>query len=205
MRTRFTTILLLSGGLLAIGTRSARGQVVDQKNLVNEDVLGTGWQGETFVPQATTAVGASFNLAARSLAVSGTLTVQLWSDVPSAAGASLLGSGITVYSLAASQQSYFDVFWSAVSVTPGTPYFLAMFADDPNTWATTSYNDAYSNGSPYLGIPWREHPCGGCDLNFKEYSASAVVSTPEPASLVLTSTGMLALLGIAIRRRKQNA
>ena len=143
---RSSSILLgLSGALLVAPVGSvASAQVIDQSNSGPWVTYGccaltlyaNSWLGQTFRPTANTVSGAGFEVweaFTGGSGVSGTFTVQLWDNTPSVSGATMLASGTTPYYI--NGRSYLDVFWSAVSVTPGAQYFLAMQA----RWSRTRW------------------------------------------------------------------
>ena len=78
--------LATAGLLLASVAPEARAQVVDQSNYQVDGPFDRSdrWNGQTFRPSANTSAGAGFNL--RYGAGSGTLTVELWSDIASNSG-----------------------------------------------------------------------------------------------------------------------
>ena len=210
---RFKTFTLV-GALLAATQATANAQlVVDQSQLYpqNPTVSANGWVGQQFIPSLTNSAGAGFYLLAGPPST-GIFTVELWTDIASNAGASMLASGTTPYSFTQYQQGWLDVFWNAVVVTPGTQYFLAFTAGGrpgtvdvygaaPNPYPGGFFLYQNYNGgidtSPYVnGYP-------NDDLAFREYASTAppVVSTPEPASMMLMATGLAGVIGVARRRR----
>lgn len=196
------------GVLVLTHAIAAHAQVVDQSNYGAYGPFGSAysWQGQTFKPTATTSAGAGF-LFNTSGTESGTVTIQLWSALASTPGATMLASGSTAYSITGT--SMLDVFWSAVGVTPGTEYFLAVNAGNSQLISLYSAN-TYADGQAHYNYdsvdPTSPYTCcgGSYDLGFEEFATSAVVATPEPASTALIATGLIGVFG-AVRRRRKNA
>ena len=217
---RFPAKMFAFGALLLAPIVSvASAQTIDQSN------TGPGccptalygnvyWKGQTFRPTATTVTGAGLELWDFHIGiVTGTLSVQLWDNVPSTVGAAMLASGTSPYNLVAN--SWTDVFWSPVSVTPGAQYFLAMMASDWSN-APVSGGDMYTGGSVWIGGSNVTDPYGnwgdygglgpGWDLRFREYSVTPSESpdptvTPEPGTTILLGSGLVIVVGITRRRR----
>ena len=205
MRNHFAVIAAATI-LLGPAAASADAQTVDQSNYVfgNPYSQTSIWVAQSFRPTANNSVGAGFVLDAwQGSPVSGTMTVELWTDIPSNGGASEVASGSTLFSLAAGQRTMVDVFWSAVAVNPGTQYFLAMNAPGQGnnlvTWASTG--NQYANGGGWANSSandrgtYSDFGGFGYDVTFEEFSTTA----PEPTSLVLVATGVVL---VASRRRR---
>jgi hypothetical protein len=212
MRGRFYSIAI-AGLLLAPVFSTMQAQIVDQSNYVNLGVNAQSlfWNGQTFTPSASTSAGAGFNLYAQDgISGSGILTVELWSDVPSNSGATLLASGSSAFSMLAYQQSMIDVFWPAITVTPGTQYFLTMNVPVYGNYLLTTFSfNTYAGGEFWFNsstndtAPYTGYPC--CDMTFEEFATSQVTSAPEPASMALLGTGLFGVFGAVRWRRKQSA
>ena len=198
-----TMVLLLSPLHAAVSA-----QIVDQSQLVNSGLAAyavSGWNGQTFKPTANTSVGAGFGIKNLGAAYSGTMTIQLWTGVP--ATSTLLATGSTAFTIASGATSMVDVFWTAVSVTPGTQYFLAESGAPFGNVFSTQAGDLYAGGTGYYNpsasVTGSYSAVAG-DRTFEEYSATpSAVTTPEPASATLIASGLV-LVAARTRRRKKS-
>ena len=186
-----------------------QGQVVDQSNYVSQCCFAptSGFAGQTFRPSQGTSAGAGFLIDAH-VPASGTLMVELWSDVASNVGAVLLASASSPFTIGQGF-TMIDVFWPSVQVTPGAQYFLAVIAPGPQslfTFTTISANNAYAGGGAWYSgdvaatTSYGDYTSGGFDLPFEEFSEGPIVTTPEPATLFLVASGLAGVFGIARRR-----
>ena len=217
MQTRQPMARTIASGLLTFVSLMAlcgavEASTIDQSNYVVDSIFGElqNWNGQTFRPSQDTSAGAGFNLWALGGADSNILTVELWSDVPSNSGATMLAFGNTAFSLTAGQQSMIDVFWPSVSVTPGAQYFIAAYAPltgQPTIYTTYSGGNLYPSGQALYNYStidtatWNQDGWPTLDFTFEEFSSSDssdAPTVPEPASLLLLGSGPWAVVA---RRR----
>ena len=217
MRTHLSfRATLAAAAMLATAAVAAQAQTIDQGTSASFSAFSNSrnWTGQTFRPSAATVAGAGVNLFSyypNAPVETGTVAVQLWTDAPSTAGATMLAGGTATFSLAGREATFTDVFWTAVAVTPGDQYFLAFkstylggyelefsYTGDSYTAGNAFYNNSNVQSDPWYGY--------GYELSFREYSSAAAVVTPEPTSLTLFVIGLVGV-GAAgrVRTRRRAA
>ncbi|MEP6833263.1 MAG: PEP-CTERM sorting domain-containing protein [Gemmatimonas sp.] len=208
--------LLLLAAAAALSAGPALAQTIDQSQQTEAALYvgrtgsdacaqgcgSNGWMTQSFRPAATTSAGAAFYLSPFA-STSGTLLIDLWDRLPSAAGAVKLAGGTTALGTVT---GYYTVWFSTLAtVTAGSQYFLNFYSDaqynvhanyDVYAGGTFNYNKSTTATTAYVG-----NQC--CDSRFIEYSAGPTatpVVTPEPSSIALVAAG-LGVLAAAVRRR----
>src|SRR5688572_16601578 len=117
-------------------------QVVLDQNQPNGPMLWGGmasWSSQTFQTSAGNVTGAGFLIQSYTSGPQA-VTIQLWDQVSSNAGANMLASGTTLANFSYGERSWVDIFWSAVAVTPGSTAYVNVLANG-NLITTHAFND----------------------------------------------------------------
>ncbi|MHC4823829.1 MAG: hypothetical protein ACYTEP_07410, partial [Planctomycetota bacterium] len=128
----------------------------------------------------------------------GTFTVELWDALPNVAGANMLATG----SAPASPGTWVDVFWPAVTVTPGTTYYMVYFCTDGSMAIDGDVNNPYSGGQVYANPPFGSWPT--FDYTFNTWTDAGgggltlSVSGSCPGTMTLSVSGAGAGSAVAI-------
>ena len=214
-RTRLA-LALPALALLAAIAAPARAQTIDQSQPnVGSRYAGwqfsSIWQGQTFTPTANTVAGAGFFLRGwgDNVSTTGNLTVQLWSARPDLGGTFLSG-GTSPFTVSGSYAGggWFDVFWAPVSVTPNSSYALVLQTSNADYNVITGYDNgnynSYTGGDTFYQMEFAAvtdpYSSNAADLAFREYSVGTS-TVPEPASVALVAAGLIAMGGVARRKR----
>lgn len=108
---------------------------------------------QSFTPTKTNCAGGSVHFAP-GLGVGGTFTMELWSELPNVTGASLLASG----SGTATPDTWVDVFWPGVPVTPGTTYYMVYKNTDLGMALYGDLADPYAGGHLFANAGFTPFP-----------------------------------------------
>src|SRR5665213_923050 len=140
---------------------------------------------QSFKPAANTICGAGIFLTANS-AGSGTVTIQLYDNLPNAGG-NLLASG----SVVATDNSWADVTWTSVAVTPGNTYYLVFTGTNSAQCIAGSTSNPYPNGCVYANAGYGSFPT--YDYTFHTTTCGAATflcsTSATPPNITVTTSG----------------
>jgi hypothetical protein len=132
-------------------------------------------------------------------ATTSTINIQLWTALPITLGATELASGSVIGSLG----TYADVFWSPVTTTVGTQYYLLFYSTEQYFAIDGSVNN-YPGGNVFANGGYSNFT--SFDYAFRTYTDTSFSSaTPLPAALPLFASGLGALGLLGWRRKRKNA
>ncbi|UCD75294.1 MAG: hypothetical protein JSV91_16105 [Phycisphaerales bacterium] len=114
----------------------------------------------------------------------GNVTISLWDFLPNQGG-TMLTSATAV----GTPNSWFDVYWDPVPITPNTTYYLVFTDDNTGMGIAGDTANPYPYGCVYANAGFQQFP--NYDYTFRTW--------------VVPAPGALALLGLAglVRRRRR--
>jgi hypothetical protein len=151
-------------GVQLTGSYTFIPQVAFDQNQTNT-CMATFSQGDlaqSFTATTTASCGAGLYF---SEAATGSLTISLWSNLPTLGGVQL-ATGTSMLS----NQTDGNVYWPSVSLTPGTQYFLVFTSTDAPITACVAGStlDPYAGGMTYANTGYMAY--AGFDYTFRVFS-----------------------------------
>lgn len=132
---------------------------------------------QSFKAVANSIAGAGIFL--NSLGGNGNITISLWDKLPNAGGVKLATGTV-----ASTPDSWIDVFWPSVSVTPGNTYYLVFTGTNLNNCIAGSSFNPYPDGQTYANSGYQSFT--NFDYAFRTYSSIATNCTGSPQSFKIT-------------------
>jgi hypothetical protein len=183
--------LLLATALIAAPAQAAN--VIDQKDLVTDVSMASTAQtglAQSFTPTLTSSTGAGIFIGSLT-GSSGVLTIGLWSALPNAGGTQLTTGVVT-----ATANAWADAFWSPVTLTAGTRYYL-IFASPTQMILRGDVLNGYAGGNVFAN---NYAAYANYDFSFRTFAAEPSAAVPEPAAWALMVAGF-GIAGVGVRRR----
>jgi hypothetical protein len=160
---------------------------VDQSQPVDSGLaapFSTPGLGQTFQQSGDNINGGAFKLEANVGVGTGTITISLWSDVPSSSSATELASG----SATGSPGQWVSVYWAPVPSTPGLTYFLGVSSSNSG-FGLAGAGNVYPNGEGYAN--------NYTPFSFLDYTFQTYTQVPEPNTGILIGLGLAGFLVVA--------
>lgn len=197
---------------LAASGSALAADVIDQDQESHPKTLALLSQtdlAQSFEQTADNIAGAGVFLSANGLGPVA-ITISLWDALPNADGTELAAATDTTYA----NSHWFDVYWTAVPVTPNKTYYLVFTeAYQTNYGIAGDFTNPYGGGIAYANTGYSSLPA--LDYAFRTYSDPSYVpptpptppvtgdarAVPEPATWALMILGFGAAGG-ALRRRR---
>lgn len=189
MRTSLLSPILLTAAVaFSSSTAAAQTQLLDVEQADTSAVIAGFHQpdlAQSFKPTVNLCSGSSAFLSL-GWGTTGTLTIELWDALPTGGAGNLLASG----SAPATAGAWSDVFWPAVSVTPGTEYFLVYSCTNGAMALGGSSSDTYLDGMTHAGLGFQEFPT--LDYAFRTWYENTLdlsISGTCPGPMTITISG----------------
>lgn len=187
---------------LVAGRASAADVINQQVQASTYPIAGFGQAdlAQSFQQDAGNISGAGFYLVGNGSSAGSDVDIGLWDALPNQSGRRLAHSAGFA---AGGGNGWFDVFWTPVSITANTAYYLVVSGSNPR-YVIGGLGNVYAAGQVYANTGFS--PYGQFDYSFRTYSSDNVGAVPEPASWALLIVGFGAAgLGLRQARRKYNA
>ena len=178
--------IALSGAVIMSVAASATADYILDQNQPNAIVYMAAFSqtdlAQSFQQSANNIAGAGIHL--YTVGSPGNVTISLWDALPNAGG-QMLAAATDV----GTPNTWIDVYWDPVSVTPGVTYYLVFEDDNTGMGIYGDTNNPYPYGHVFANAGYQPFP--DYDYTFRTWAV------PAPGALAL-----LALAGLARTRRR---
>ncbi len=185
--------LTVSSLFAALPALAVGNTVIDQASETRNALMADFDQpdlAQSFTPGANNSSGAGIQVNG-SDSQTGTISISLWSNLPNMGG-SLLAGG----SASGNGNSWIDVFWAPVAVTPGQTYFLVFSSAATSFSIGGDTTNPYPGGNVFANSGYESYP--SYDYTFRTYAEAPPV--PEPETWVSLLAGLAVTAALARRR-----
>ncbi|MFT3981050.1 MAG: hypothetical protein QM687_11310 [Ferruginibacter sp.] len=161
-------------------TPSYTNQLIDVNQPVTGNCMAQFSQtnlAQSFKPTASTISGAGIQL--NALGGSGNVTISLWDRLPNAGGTQLATGTV-----ASAPNSWVDVSWPGVLVTPGNTYYIVFSGTNTANCVAGNNNNPYPDGQVYANSGYQSFP--SFDYSFRTFYSGTVTCTGTPRTFTIT-------------------
>jgi hypothetical protein len=153
----------------------------DQQALTNNVYMASFGQADlaqSFIPAASDICGASIYMQ-NTGPYTGDVTIELWDNLPTMAGTMLATGTVTNVST----DTWADVTWSSVPITPGNTYYLVFTGTNTSMGISGDLNNGYPYGMVYANGGFGAFP--SYDYTFKTASCGGAAC---PTDIILNAS-----------------
>jgi hypothetical protein len=184
MNAKLGILGLLASSVIAVAAPSASAQCTVDQNQPNPPVYMAHFAqtdlAQSFQQSAGNICGAGIFLQA-GIGTTDNVTISLWTNLPNAGGVL-----ITSASAIGTQNTWVDVFWPSVAITPATTYYL-VFTGNTTLGIAGDINNPYPFGMVFANPGYGAFPV--YDYTFRTYSGSTCTAPVTYCTAKVNSLG----------------
>lgn len=196
---RISCLSAFSLVFFALANQAKADIIVDQSQLLDEVYMAQFGQtdlAQSFQQSFDNIVGARVKLTSEVGSGTGDITIQLWDNLPNAAG-NLLASGVDL-NVAVGEWAEVS-FGSLISVIPNTTLYLVFLSSNLGLGLSGSVNNPYPRGNVFANSGFESFPT--FDYTFETLADNGSSAVPEPTSIMLVGVGACLIWGFGRSRR----